>query len=332
MVSANAKVKMADEKEVNFLNNRKKKHWKATQWMCFAIVLIPLVAYVVFNGFPILISFISMFTDMRKNNLSTMHWNNFENFIGYTDAFGEFHHGVFNDPRFWKAWGITLWLASAQIVSLLIALLIAVLLEQKIKGAKIFQVLFFIPYICSSIAVAVMWSWIFAYKNGILNSILNTNINWLNNVDNPYTLTWAVFVTILWTAPCYGIVMYKAALRNVNPALYEAASIDGLNSFQKFRYITFPGIRSVTYFLILAGITAGLTVFDQVTVLAPIQWTQVAGPNDAGLTIMYYIYLQGVESSEMEYAAVMSWMLFLVMFIFSFIFIKLRNKVEENSR
>ena len=217
-------------------------------------------------------------------------------------------------------------------MSLLIALLIATLLEQKIKGAKIFQVLFFIPYICSSIAVAVMWSWIFAYKNGILNAILHTNINWLNNVDNPHTLTWAVFVTILWTAPCYGIVMYKAALRNVNPALYEAASLDGANAFQKFWYVTFPGIKSVTYFLILAGITTGLTVFDQVTVLAPIQWTQVAGPDDAGLTVMYYIYLQGVESSEMEYAAVMSWLLFLVMFVLSFVFIKLRNKAEEDNK
>ena len=73
-------------------------------------------------------------------------------------------------------------------------------------------------------------------------------------------------------------------------------------------------------------------MFDQVTVLAPVQWTQVAGPDDAGLTVMYYIYLQGVESSEMEYAAVMSWMLFLVMFVLSFVFIQLRNKAEENNR
>lgn len=331
-MSTNVKERATAENGRGAQEERNKKRWSATQWMCFAIVLIPLIAYVIFNGFPIIISFVSMFTDMRKNNLSTMHWNNFENFIGYTDAYGVFHNGVFNDPRFWKSWGITLWLASAQFVSLLIALLIATLLEQKIKGAKVFQVLFFIPYICSSVAVAIMWSWIFAYKNGILNSILHTNINWLDNVDNPYTLTWAVFVTILWTAPCYGIVMYKAALRNVNPALYEAASIDGANAFHKFRYITLPGIKSVTYFLILAGITTGLTVFDQVTVLAPVQWTQVAGPSDAGLTVMYYIYLQGVESSEMEYAAVMSWMLFLVMFVFSFVFISLRNKAEEDNK
>lgn len=96
MTKTNAEEIAAEEKDKNARDERKKK-WNATQWMCFAIVLIPLVAYVIFNGFPILISFVSMFTDLRKNNLSTMHWNNFENFIGYTDAYGEFHHGVFNE-------------------------------------------------------------------------------------------------------------------------------------------------------------------------------------------------------------------------------------------
>lgn len=306
----------------------RKKLWTSSQWMCTGIVLIPLVAYIIFNGFPVVISFVSMFTDMRNNNLATMQWNNFENFIGYTDTFGEYHVGVFTDPRFWGAWKITLWLAAAQLVSLCIALLIANLLTQNLPGSNVFQTLFFIPYICSSVAVAVMWSWIFAYKNGVLNTLLGTNIDWLNNIDNPYTLTWAVFITILWSAPCYGVVMYRAALSNVNPSLYEAASLDGANGFQKFWFITLPSIKSVTYFLILAGISAGLTVFDQVTVLAPVQWTQVAGPDDAGLTIMYYIYLKGVESNEMEYASVMSWALFVIMFVLSFVFIKLRNKAE----
>ena len=100
MMRTYAEEKTADKKGRNVQNERKKKQWNATQWMCFGIVLIPLIAYVIFNGFPILISFVSMFTDMRKNNLSTMHWNNFENFVGYTDAYGVFHHGVFNVRAF----------------------------------------------------------------------------------------------------------------------------------------------------------------------------------------------------------------------------------------
>ena len=123
--------------------------------------------------------------------------------------------------------------------------------------------------------------------------------------------------------------MFKAALKNVNPSLYEAADLDGANGFEKFLHVTLPGIKSVTLFLLLASITQGLAVFDAVTVLAPISWTGVAGPADAGLTINYYIYIKGVQQSEMEYASVMSWALFFVTFAISFFVIRARNKAAE---
>lgn len=307
----------------------KKRKWKPTQLMCTGLVLIPLLAYVFFNAFPIVLSFVAQFMDIRGNRLDAMAWNNFDNF-----------KHVFEDSKFWKSWGITLWLTCAQFVSLAIALLIAVLLEQKIKGAKIFQILFFIPYICSTVAIAIMWAWIFD-KNGILNAFLGRSvelgnaIDWLNNLDKPSTLTWCVFITIIWSAPGYGIVMYKAALKSVNPALYEAASMDGANAWHKFWHITFPSIKSVTLFLLLAGIGAGLSTFDAVTVLAPINWTGHAGPEDMGLTISYYIYNNVHVYSDpkkgmgIQYAAVMSWILFLVTFAASFFLVRARNKAEE---
>ena len=123
--------------------------------------------------------------------------------------------------------------------------------------------------------------------------------------------------------------MFKAALKNVNPSLYEAASIDGANAFNKFWHVTLPGIKSVLLFLLLASITTGLAVFDAVTILAPVQWTGVAGPNDVGLTVNYYIYLKGVQGREMEYASVMSWILFFITFLISFFVIRARNKATE---
>lgn len=297
----------------------KRKKWKPVHWMCFGIALIPIVSFFIFNGMPVVLSFISMFTDMDDNMLDTMHWNNFANFAG-----------VFTDKRFWKAWGTTLWLGSAQFVTLAIALVIAVLLEKKTKGAKAMQVLFFVPYICSTVAIAIMWSWIFhGDKLGVLNSLFGSKINWLNDYDHPYRLVWCIYITILWQAPAYGIVMFKAALKNISPSLYEAADLDGANGFQKFWYITLPGIKSVTLFLVLAGITAGLGVFDTVLILAPIQWTGIAGPNDVGLTVNYYIYLKGVSRGEMEYAAVMSWILFAITFLITFPIVRWRNKLAE---
>ena len=217
--------------ETDNLPKRKIK-WKPLSWICLVIVFIPIVAYFVFNGFPVALSFISMFTDMDNNDLTTMQWNGFANFVS-----------VFQDTRFWKSWGVTLILATSQFVTLFIALIIAVLLEQKVKGAKVLQVIYFIPYICSSVAVAIMWSWVFSKDFGIVNAVLGTKINWLNDTEKPFRLVLCVYITILWQAPAYGIVMFKAALKNVNPSLYEAASLDGASAFYRFIDITLPSIK-----------------------------------------------------------------------------------------
>ena len=298
----------------------KKKKWKPVQWLCFGIALIPIISFIVFSGVPVVMSFVSMFTEMDNNDLTTMQWNNFQNFVE-----------VFRDERFWGSWGTTFWLATAQVVTLVIALVISVLLNAIRKFSNVFQVIFFIPYICSSIAIAIMWKWIFSTDLGVLNSLIGENIEWLNSYDHPTRLIWCVYITIMWQAPAYGIVMFKAALKNVNPSLYEAASLDGANGWNKFWHITLPGIKGVTLFLLLASITNGLAVFDAVTILAPVDWTGVAGPDDVGLTVNYYVYLKGVRNREMEYASVVSWAPFLVTFAISFFVIRARNKAAEEN-
>lgn len=297
---------------------RQKKKWKPMHYVCLVLALIPVISFFVFNGMPVALSFASMFTEMDNNMLDTMQWNSFENF-----------KLVFTDSRFWLALKNTVILATSQFVSLFIALVIAVLLEQKVKGAKVLQVIFFIPYICSTVAIAIMWQWVFSTDLGILNAILGKSINWLNDYDQSWRLTFAVYVTVVWAAPAYGIVMFKSALKGINPSLYEAANIDGANGIEKFWYITLPSLKSVTLFLILAGINHGLAIFDQVLILAPISWTGVAGPNDAGLTIGYYIYIKGVNSGNMEYAAVMSWFLFILTFALTYPIIRARNHADS---
>ena len=187
---------------------RKRKKWKPVHWMCFLLALIPLAGFLIFSGFPAVLSLISMFVDINKNDLSTMHWNNFENI-----------KMVFTDMRFWKSWRTTFWLGSCQLVTLCIALFIAVLLDRnKNKMSKAMQVIYFIPYICSGAAVAIMWSWVFnGSEIGLLNTILGTNINWLDDPARPSRLVWCVYITILWQAPAYGIVMFTAALKNISP-------------------------------------------------------------------------------------------------------------------
>ena len=103
----------------------KRRKWKPVNYLCLAIALVPIVSFIAFNAFPVVISFVAMFVDMDSNMLDTMRWNNFENF-----------KNVFNDDKFWLAWRNTLILGTAPFLTLVIALVIAVLLNQKIKKLK----------------------------------------------------------------------------------------------------------------------------------------------------------------------------------------------------
>ncbi len=298
---------------------KKKRKFRKSWIMCWIGVAIPLVGFLVFNGYPVIVSLQAMFSSMKFGKLETMKWNNVANFkmlVGYAKLIASIK--------------VTLILACAQFVSLGIALLMAAFLSQNVKGTRVFQTLYFVPYICSTVAISIMWGNIFDL-NGVLNAILGTRIEWLNNLENPSTLTWAIFISIVWQAPGYGIVMYCSAFKAISPSLYEAADLDGANAWHKFRHITLPGISSITFFLILAGITAGLTTFDAAKVLAPMSWDNFAGPEDSGLTIMYYIYNTGVKNAEMGYASILSWMLFVVMIIPSVFLVKKRIlSMEDN--
>ena len=297
----------------------KKKHvWTKETVFALIVVLIPLIGYVFFNGLPVTLSFGLLFSEIEGVDLSTIRWNNFQNF-----------KIVFSDARFWKSIWITLWIASTQLVTLGIALVISVLLARKPRGRVFFQVLYFVPYICASVAVSIMWKWIFDGNHGLLNALLGTKIDWLNNTENPATLTWAIIASIVWQAPGYGIVMFKAALDNVNPALYEASEIDGANSFVQFWKITLPSIAPTTFYLLFTGILAGFTTFDKATLMAPISWTQTAGYEDMGLTMLYYSYILGTQKYQMELASVVSWFLFIVTMTLSVIVMKKRNKELE---
>ena len=175
----------------------KNKFFTKQNVICWIIVSIPLLAFLVFNGFTIAFSIMAMFGEMEYNQLDTLKWNDFANFIRIGENIG----------TIWQSIKVTLVMVLAQFTSLTIAIIMAAFLSQSVKGTRLFQTLYFIPYVCSSVAVSIMWTVIFGW-NGALNSLLCTTIDWLNNMENPSTLTWAIFISVIWQAPGYGIVMY----------------------------------------------------------------------------------------------------------------------------
>ena len=138
----------------------------------------------------------------------------------------------------------------------------------------------------------------------------------------------------MWQAPGYGIVMYKAALANVDNAQYEAASLDGANAWQKFWYVTLPGIAPTTFFLLLSGVSAGFLTYDIAALIVPDGWTGYIGGNESmGLTLMRLVYWfiqnEQLTSSAVSSASVISWVLFVVTATLSIILFRQREKSME---
>ena len=316
--------------------HKKKKKWKKAQIFSLVVAAIPLIGFVIFNGFPLIISFIGMFCNVDLYDLTNIQWNNFEGFKSVfipRHAYELFYFDL--SKYFYKAVIITVWIASTQLVTLLIALFMATLLHERPKGAKLFQILFFVPYICSTVAVSLMWRWIFAHEGGILNTLLGTNIDWLRD---PNTITWCIIFAVIWQAPGYGIVMYKAAFTSINSSLYEAAAVDGANAWNKFINVTLPGISPTTFFLLQAGAMAGLLTYDLAVLIIPDAWGVPGGEESMGLTLIRLVYYLITNSTTTDAngvsymvscACVISWLLFVVTGVLSMIMFRMREKSME---
>lgn len=313
-----------------------RERWNRHSVMALILAIIPLIGFVVFSIFPLIISFIALFCNADLYDLSNIQWNHFEGFKSVfvpDHAFNLFQFDV--ATYFYKAFGITVWVASTQLITLAISIAVSAFLAQKLKGSRVFQVLFFIPYICSGVAVAMMWRWIFA-DTGILNAVFGSEVKWLTDTK---TMTLCIITAIIWQAPGYGIVMYKSAMNDINALLYEAASLDGANGFQKFLHVTVPCIAPTTFYLLISGIGAGLLTCDMAMLIIPDSWETVGGNDSMGLTLMRFVYylIQNNNANQDAFgnqymvscAAVISWVLFALTAVFSVILFKRRQKSME---
>ena len=170
------------------LDLHKKKNLSGEKIFAYVCVCIPIIGFILFSLVPLAISFISMFTTMEYYDLSTMTWNKFETF-----------KVVFSDKDLYKSLLVTVMLASSQFISLTIALFISFLLSKKPKGRKIFQIIYFIPYICSSVATAYMWMTMFDPNYGIINTIFTgifgegARVNWSSDA---VAYVFAIIITL----------------------------------------------------------------------------------------------------------------------------------------
>ncbi len=261
---------------------------------------IPLIGFALFSLVPAAISLVISLGDMNGYFLNTLRFTGFDNYIA-----------ALRSADFWKSLGVSFYAMSAQFISLFTAIVIATFLSRNLKGSGFFSVLFFIPYICSSVAVSFMWKRMFNPDYGVINTLLHSDFNWFYSTS-PNLFMPMLIVVIVWQAAGYGIVVLNAALVSVDRSLYEAAEVDGAGGVRQFFSITLPQIRQTIYFLAILGIVNGLQTFDVALIFSGDPWTGVYGPDNMGKTLMLSIYKEGTLNQNMPYAAAMSWLLFLV--------------------
>ncbi len=226
-----------------------------------------------------------------------------------------------DDPTFIKSLSNTLlFVIRSVLASMIIALGLALLMNTNSRIMYLFRTIFYVPSVVSGVAVAILWSWIFAPDFGILNYVLSglgiTGIDWLGN---PRYAPWA-FVIIMTTsfigAP---MIIFIAGLQNIPKEQYESASIDGANAWSKLRFITLPELAPIILYNAITMLIGAFRVFAQAVTLAG----KDGYPSKSLLFYVMYLYKKGFTQMQMGKASAMAWIFFVLIFSITALIIKL---------
>ncbi len=219
-----------------------------------------------------------------------------------------------NDAIFWTSFGNTLkfvLLSTPLIVG--VGLLLALFLNTKERSAAVYRTLFFAPYVFSVAVLTLIWGFLLNPQRGILAAFLSyfgiEPIPWLTD---PQLAMPAIVITTLWWTMGFNMVLFLAGLQDIDPSIYEAATIDGAGEWSKFLHITIPGLQRTILLVIILQIIASFQIFGQVYIMTR------GGPGGTTRVLIQYIYESGFRDFQLGYAAAMSLFLFVVMLVVSY--------------
>lgn len=286
----------------NVYNKRKRVNRENISGLLLSIM--PVLGFVIFGLIPMVLALVMSFADMTVFSLENLTFNHGANYLK-----------VLQDDLFWKSIVNTLYMSLSTFINIVLALIIAFLLTKNIRGRKVFRTIYFIPYVCSVVAITLMWQWIFNTNYGIINHLFTPEgaekINWWGRSD---TFIPCLIIMGVWSGTGFGIILYGAALTNVNSSLYEAARVDGANSFQSFLHITIPAISPTTFYLLITGIIGSLQEFARPQIISA-----SGGPDNVGVTVVFYLWRYAFQYQEMGVASATAWLLAIIIMVFTII-------------
>ena len=226
---------------------------------------------------------------------------------------------IFSESLFYKILLNTIVFAiSTSILGVIIPLILASILNSKIRGSEFYKTAYFLPFITPMIVIGIVWEWIFDPNIGILNSFLHLHINWL--YDTHFAMP-ALIIVSVWKLIGYNMIIFLSALTSVNNSLYEAAKIDGANSFQIFKNVTIPVLSPTIFFVVIITAISSFQVFDLIYLM-----TQ-GGPLDSTNVLVYAIYKNAFEFFNVGKASAIAYVLFVIILVLTLIQWNLRKKM-----
>ena len=263
----------------------------------------PIIGFMLFSFIPIVFSLVLSFSE-------------YDFFTGEINLIGfEGYARAIQDELFFKSLGNICIALGGVLIQIAVMLGVALLLTAKVKGVTFFRALFFIPSLCSSVAVTLVWKWVYNYDFGILNGLLTglglDKVGWL--IDTRVAMI-SMIIQGIWMGIGGGMVMYIAGLKNAPRQFYEAAEIDGANAFQRFFHITLPCVSPTTFYILVT------TIIGTVSDFARYKLMNNGGPDYSTLTPVLYIYQTAFSSQygyDYTYATAMSWLtgLFIIVLV-----------------
>lgn len=269
-----------------------------------------LLHFVLLLLYPALASLYYGFTDFTI--LDTPHFVGLDNFRQLLTEDSEFHLAV----------GNTLWMLFIIVPALMAwAFLTALLANMPLRGRPVYRTVFFLPSLMPPVVLAILWTWLLNPGYGVINSLLRyfgtAGPLWLSSAEwsKPSILLmqlWAVGSTM---------VLYLAALQDVPVELYEAAELDGAAWWQKVRYVTWPMVSPVTFFMLIINVIWAFQYFTQAYLVAG-TGTRFGGPEGSLLFYSLYLYAQAFRYLHMGYASAMGWLMLLIVLLMTLLAIK----------
>ncbi|HDR7719353.1 sugar ABC transporter permease [Bacillus albus] len=232
------------------------------------------------------------------------------NFVGLENYFN-----LFTQDSFMQALLNTFYFGIGTVIpTIALGLGFALFFRKKFKGSALYQLMIFSPWVTPTIAVSIVWSLLYEPQFGLINKVLNIfGIPGLDWLQSSKTAMLAVIIVTVWKLVGWTMIFYIGALEKVPDSLYEAASIDGANSWKKFQYVTLPMVSSTTFFLVVVNTISSVQAYDQIKIL-----TQ-GGPSGSTRTLLYLFFQQGFEQFDMGSATAIAFIILIITILLSVI-------------